>query len=215
MSTLKDFEKSLREKERRVFSSLRTPAKIQDFLNRISYCGDDFYYSPLTVLKDRKASCLDGALFAATALRKLGYPPLIVCLIADNDDDHILALYKRQGLFGALAKSNFAGLRFREPVYRNLRELVMSYFEFYFNLHGVKTLRSYTVPLNLTRFDKINWMTSEDNLEDIADKLDAIRHMPLIKPRMVQRLCPLDKRSYEAGMHGVDTAAVYKPRRKR
>jgi len=175
MSILKDFEKSLREKERRVFSSLRTPSKIQDFLNKASYCDNDVYYSPLTVLKDRKSCCLDGALFAATALRKLGLPPLIVCLSADNDDDHILALYKREGLFGALAKSNFAGLRFREPVYRSLRELVMSYFELYFNFLGEKTLRSYTVPLNLVPFDKINWMTSEDNLEVIADKLDKHR----------------------------------------
>jgi len=215
MSTLKDFEKSLGGKERRLFSSLRTPATIQNFLNNISYCDDDFYYSPLTVLKDRKACCLDGALCAAAALRKLGSPPLIVGLIADNDDDHILALYKKRGLFGALAKSNFAGLRFREPVYRNVRELVMSYFELYFNLHGEKTLRSYTVPLNLKSFDKINWMTSDDNLEVIADKLDTIRHVPLIKPRMVQRLSPVDKRSYEAGMHGVDTTAVYIPHRNR
>lgn len=215
MSTLRDFEKSLRKKERRVFSSLNSPVKIQAFLDQTSYCDDDIYRSPLRVLRDRKACCLDGASFAATALRRLGQPPLIVELIAGNDDDHIIAIYKRNGCFGAIAKSNFAGLRFREPIYRGLRELIMSYFEFYYNLHGNKTLRSYTVPLNLKPFDKIDWMLSDDSLETIAQRLDEIRKVPLLIPQMVRTLSPVDKRSYKAGMLGADTATIYKPHRKR
>jgi hypothetical protein len=134
-------------------------------------------------------------------------------LNAENDDDHILAIYKRNGFFGAVAKSNFVGLRFREPVYRTLRELIMTYFESYYNLDGKKTLRSYTVPLNLKPFDKIDWMISDDNLEVIADRLDTIRKVSMLTPRMIRRLSPVDKRFYKAGMLGADTKEIYKPRR--
>jgi len=134
-------------------------------------------------------------------------------LNAENDDDHILAIYKRNGFFGAVAKSNFVGLRFREPVYRTLRELIMTYFESYYNLDGKKTLRSYTVPLNLKPFDKINWMISDDNLEVIADRLDTIRKVSLLTPRMVRCLSPVDELFYKAGMLGAATKAIYKPQR--
>jgi hypothetical protein len=214
MIALKDFERSLSKNERRVFLNLSSPVKIQAFLDKIPYYDDDTYHSPLSVLRDRKACCLDGALFAAAALRWLGHPPVIVELIAENDDDHIIAIYKQNSFFGAIAKSNFVGLRFREPVYRSLRELIMSYFELYYNLHGKKTLRRYTAPLSLKPFDKINWMLSDDNLETIAQQLDKIRRVSLLTPRMVRNLSTVDKRSYEAGMLGVDTSAIYKPGRK-
>jgi len=213
MSTLKDYERALNKKERRVFINLNSPIKIQAFLDRTPYYDENLYRSPLTVLRKRKACCFDGALFATTALRKIGHPPLIVSLNAENDDDHILALYKRNGFFGAVAKSNFVGLRFREPVYRTLRELIMTYFESYYNLDGKKTLRSYTVPLNLKHFDKIDWMISDDNLEVIADRLDTIRKVSLLTPCMVRRLSTVDKRFYKAGMLGADTKAIYKTRR--
>jgi len=212
MSTLKDFERVLHKRERKLFLSLGSPVKIQAFLDRILYYDEDLYRSPLTVLRKRKACCLDGALFAATALRKIGHPPLIVSLNAENDDDHILAIYKRNGFFGAVAKSNFVGLRFREPVYRTLRELIMTYFESYYNLDGKKTLRSYTVPLNLKPFDKIDWMICDDSLEMIADRLDTIRKVSILTPRMVRRLSTVDKRFYKAGMLGADTKAIYKTR---
>lgn len=213
MSTLKDFERSLNKKEHRVFLNLNSPAKIQEFLDQTLYYDEDFYRSPLTVMRARKACCLDGALCAATVLRKSGHPPLIVGLNAENDDDHVLAIYKKGGFFGAVAKSNFVGLRFREPVYRTLRELVMSYFESYYNLNGKKTLRSYTIPLNLTTFDKIDWMISDDKLEVIAGRLDTIRKVLLLTPGMVRRLTPVDKRFYKAGILGADTRALYKPSR--
>ena len=141
------FKVRLTSEQRGAWQSLTSPANIQAFLDTIPYSAEDANRSPLRVLQERQAHCLDGGLFAAAALRQLGHPPLIVDLLPDpgTDDDHVLAIFRRNGCFGAVAKSNFAGLRYREPVYRSLRNLVMSYFEVYFNVRGEKTLRSYTV----------------------------------------------------------------------
>src|SRR3990172_7915290 len=145
--------------ELRVFARLDSPAKIQVFLDNMPYSAEERYRCPRSVLQDRVAHCYDGALFAAAALRRLGHAPLIIDMLAHNDDDHLLALFKRGGHWGAVAKSNFAGLRYREPIYRTLRELVLSYFEQYYNVEGEKTLRGYTLPLNLKPFDRFHWMT--------------------------------------------------------
>lgn len=206
---------ALRKQDWKLFDGLSTPARIQAFLDGIPYSGENVYRCPARVLRDRKGHCYDGAVFAAAALSRLGHPPLIIDLLADNDDDHLLALYKRDGHWGALAKSNFAGLRFREPIYRTLRELVMSYFEDFYNLRREKTLRSYTAPLNLKRFDKRNWLTDDAAMDAIADRLEAIRQVPLLTKAMIARLLPVDKRSYRAGMLGLDRAGVYKPPSKR
>src|SRR5262245_40563625 len=125
-----------------------TPAKIQKFLD----CDLDYNKerdgetcrSPRRVLRDRTAQCMEGALFAAAALRVQGFPPLLVDLESVRDDDHVIAVFRQRGHWGAVAKSNYAGLRFRSPVYRTLRELVMSYFEHYYNPAGEKTLRAYS-----------------------------------------------------------------------
>ena len=120
-----------------VFSKLTTPKKIQEYLDTLEYSDEERYRCPLNVLKDQKAHCFDGALFGAAALRNLGYLPLLVELIPnEHDDDHILAVFRHSKYWGAVAKSSFVGLRYREPVYQNLRELVMSYFESYFNVKG-------------------------------------------------------------------------------
>ncbi len=207
------FDESLTKQERKAISALTTPAKIQAFLDEIPYSGEERYRCPLTVLRDGKGHCFDGALFGAAMLRRLGHPPHILDMLPNaRDDDHLLALYKRNGHWGAVAKSNFSGLRFREPIYRTLRELVLSYFEQYFNALGEKTLRSYTVPLNLKAFDKQGWMTSDDNLEAIALRLDEIRKVPVLTRRMVANLSPVDQRSYQAGMLGVNEAGLYKLR---
>lgn len=212
MQAVAAFEKSLTRHERKTISALTTPAKIQAFLDEIPYSGEERYRCPLTVLRDGKGHCFDGALFGAAMVRRLGHRPLILDMLPNaRDDDHLLALYKRDGHWGAVAKSNFSGLRFREPIYRTLRELVLSYFEQYFNAVGEKTLRSYTVPLNLKAFDKLDWMTSDDNLEAIALRLDEIRKVPVLTRRMVANLSPVDKRSYQAGMLGVNEAGLYKP----
>ena len=133
----------------------------------------------------------------------------------ERDDDHLLALYKYKRYWGAVAKSNFVGLRFREPIYRNLRELVMSYFEQYYNVAGEKTLRGYTVPLNLKTFDKRNWMTVDDHLERIAERLDEIRRMTLLTPDMVDLLSKIDDRSHKAGLLFVNEAGLYQPEEKK
>jgi hypothetical protein len=172
------------------------------------------YHSPLGVLRTRKAHCFDGSLLAAAALRRLGQSPLILYMFAENDDDHIIALYKRNNCFGAIAKSNFVGLRFREAIYRSLRELILSYFEVYFNLKGEKTLRAYTRPLNLTAFDRIHWMTDNEGLESITQQLETMKRYPLLTSSMTASLSPMDKRSYKANMLGVNVAGIYQPPRK-
>ena len=134
-----------------VLRRLRSPGRIQDFLDGLAYRTEDLPASPRRVLAERRAHCFDGALFAAAALRLAGHKPLLVDLQAVRDDDHVLAVYRDRGRWGALAKSNFSGLRFRDPIFRDLRELAASYFEDYFNLRGEKTLRNFSVPFDLSR----------------------------------------------------------------
>jgi hypothetical protein len=145
---------------------------------------------------------MEGALFGAAALRMLGHPPLLLDLEAERDDDHVLAIFRLRGCWGALAKSNYAGLRYREPVYRTLRELVMSYFEHYYNLRREKTLRNYSRPVNLRRFDKIGWMTAEEDVWPVPEYLCAISHTPVSPPRIVRHLGRVDARLFAAGLVG-------------
>jgi hypothetical protein len=185
---------------------LSRPEKIQSFLdNKILYNKEPdgrTCRSPRCVLRDRVAHCIEGALLAAAALRIHGHPPLILDIEAVRDDDHIITLFKESGHWGAVAKSNYSGLRFREPVYRTLRELVMSYFEHYFNLKGEKTLRRFSRPVNLSRFDRIEWMTSDKNLWEIGEHLIRISHYPIMTSVMVRRLRPVDRRLFQAGLLG-------------
>ncbi|HYM51027.1 MAG TPA: hypothetical protein VET65_10725 [Candidatus Limnocylindrales bacterium] len=156
--------------------------------------------SPRRVLRDRTANCIEGAVFAAAVHRAHGRPPLIMDLTAVHDEDHVIAPFQDRGRWGAVGTSKFVGLRYREPVYRGLRELVMSYFEDYFNLRGERTLRGYGRPVNLARFDRIGWMTSEADLWPIAEHLEAIPHVRLLPPST--RLTWLDARSKRAGLLG-------------
>lgn len=195
--------------EKAVLASLSTPARVQDFLDSIPYTTDHQTRSPRRVLRDRCAHCTEGAIFAAAALRFHGHPPLVVDLRAENDDDHVIAVYRWRRCWGAVAKSNFVGLRYREPIFRNLRELALSYFEEYFNTLGEKTLRAYSRPLDLSVFDHIQWMTTERDLEIIGARLDRVRHHPLLDDEAIRNLRPVDKRMYEAGFLGTDIAGVY------
>lgn len=212
MSHEHSFTDALNGEEKRLMFRLNSPFQIQIFLDSIPYSTETEYRCPLQVLRDRMAHCFDGALFAAAALRQIDFPPLILDMIPDSrDDDHLLALYKVEGHWGAIAKSNFSGLRFREPIFRNLRELVLSYFEQYYNIEREKTLRGYTVPLNLKSFDKIHWMISNAPLERIARRLDEIRRFDLLTPGMIADLSPVDERLYRAGLQGADEAGLHKP----
>jgi hypothetical protein len=212
MAPFEAFERMLADTERGIISGLTSPARIQAFLDDIAYSTDDFYRCPLRVLRERTAHCFDGAVFAAAALRRLGHPPLILDLLSNGrDDEHLLAVFKCDGHWGAVAKSNFVGLRFREPVYRSLRELAMSYFEQYYNIEREKTLRGYTGPLNLNRFDRFDWMTKDEPLDLIARRTDEIRRINLLPPALAERLCPVDERSYQAGLTGADPKGLFKP----
>lgn len=212
MASIKEVWQMFHKKEYKFLATLNTPAKIQTFLDEIPYSTDPIYRCPLSVLRERVAHCFDGALFAAAAVRLLGDPPLILEMVPnDRDDDHLIALYKRNGHWGAIAKSNFVGLRFREPVYRTLRELVMSYFEQFYNVAREKTLRGYSLPLNLKVFDRWNWMTSDESLERIALKLDRMRKISILRKAMISNLSPVDERSYRAGLFGSKRRGLFKP----
>ena len=145
---------------------------------------------------------MEGALFGAAALRMLGHPPLLLDLEAVRDDDHVLAIFQVRGRWGAIAKSNYSGLRYREPVYRTLRELAMSYFEHYFNLRKEKTLRAYSRPVNLARFDSLGWMTAEEDPWMIPEYLCTIAHTPLLPGWLIPRLSRADDRMFAAGLVG-------------
>ena len=192
-------------RELRTLKSLNAPVKVQRYLDELAYNherGGATCRSPRRVLRDRTAQCAEGALFAAAAFRVQGRPPLIIDLEGDRDDDHLLAAYRDRGHWGAVGKSKFAGLRFRAPVYRTVRELVLSYFEDYYNYAGERTLRRYSRPASLARFDRIGWMTSEADLWPVIDHFVGLPHAQLMPPGIAKRLPRKDKRSFEAGLHG-------------
>ncbi len=186
----------------RTLRALKTPARIQRFIDELEYQYASTAWSPQRVLRERKGHCLEGALLAAAALRVNGHRPLLMDLEGVRDDDHVVALYRQHGLWGGIAKSNFAGLRFRSPVYRTLRELAMSYFEHYYNLRGERTLRAYSRIVNLARLDGEHWMTAEEDVWCVPELLIETKHYPLFPDKVARALPRLDRRSFEAGMHG-------------
>jgi hypothetical protein len=205
---------SFSPRERRILRPLKTPARIQYFLDEIRYNLEphgDTCYSPRMVLREGVAHCMEGALVAAAALRLLGHPPLLVDLEAVRDTDHVLAVYRVNGYWGALAKSDYSGLRSREPVYRTIRELVMSYFEHYYNPAGEKTLRAYSRPASLRRFDAIGWMTAERDVWEIPSHLCDIAHVQILNSAALRSVARMDPRLYEAGHLG--SARRYSARR--
>jgi len=181
------------EAQLRLFKKLNTPRKIQDFLETIKANFENTNFSPKLVLENRKAHCFEGALLAAAILRFHGQKPLLVDLkTTAKDDYHVIAVFKENGHWGAVSKTNHGVLRYRDPVYRNVRELVMSFFNEYFLDNGKKTLRSYSRPINLSKFDKFEWMTSEKNLEFIAESIDNVSHLPILNKKMIYGLRKAD-----------------------
>jgi hypothetical protein len=191
-------------------SHFNHPFDIQSFLDSIPYNPVGECRSPRLVLTEPKAHCFEGALFAAAMLREMGHLPLIVDMAAENDDDHVIAVFRTENLWGAIAKSNTSALRYREPVYRNLRELIMSYFDFYFNTLGVKSLRSYSRPVNLNRFNMRNWATSSEDLEYIGDYLYTVRHYPVAGPGVIAGLQKADKLLMDAVFLGANEEGLFK-----
>jgi hypothetical protein len=185
--------------ELRHLRALKSPHGIQRALDNMPYHLADSAWSPRRVLRENTSHCYEGALFAAAALRAIGFPPLILDLEAEHDTDHVIAVYQIGKHWGALAKSNYTGCRYREPVYRTLRELALSYFDTYFNLRGERTLRTYSRPVHMRRFDPLGWTTSEEPVWFVAEYLLTISHYPLITPAQARRLHRLDGRSFRAG----------------
>ena len=192
---------------------LSDPDKIQRFLDSIDYNPNYECRSPRWVIRKKSAHCFEGALFAAAALNFIGYKPLLVDMKSFNDDDHVIAVFKEDDHWGAVAKSNFTTLRYREPVYRTLRELIMSYFDFYFNINGDKSLRSYSLPLDLTIYNRLNWATTDDDLEYIGDKLEELHHFDVISKKMIRKLKAASETMLKAGLMGSNEMGLYKPKK--
>lgn len=161
--------------ERRLFDRLHSPSRIQDFLEGIPTnfeLSGESNYSPRTMLKKKVAHCFEGAVFAAAVLAYHGHKPLLMDFATDYDDeDHCVTLFKEKGLWGALSKTNHAVLLYRDPVYRTPRELAMSYFHEYYMRDGRKSLRGYSAPFDLSKFPYEKWITTEDSLDWIHDKI--------------------------------------------
>ena len=191
------------KQELALMKKLNTPAKVQDFLNSLSqnfeHDGIDRVRSPIQVLRAGDAHCIEGAILAAYILSLHGYPPLVMYLEStEHDFDHVIAPFRQHGLWGAISKTNHAVLRYREPMYRSIRELVMSYFHEYFTDDGVKTLRRYSRPLNLNVFED-DWATADGDLWGIDEELDVIKHYDIVPKHLIKKLRLADEIEREAG----------------
>lgn len=201
MTFLSNFESHLPDAERSLWRSLDSPFAIQNFLDSMPYVGEARDRSPLNVMLDRQCHCLDGGFLAALALWRIGYRPLLIDIVPDPgaDDDHVLALFQVDGRWGALAKSNYINLGFREPVHRNLRELVITYFEHYCSVLKTKSLRGYTRPLDASRYTHLDWACDESASNRLYYKYFYGRKaISLITPSMAARLNPITERMYKA-----------------
>src|SRR5512144_2338322 len=187
MSFITEFQNCLPEEARKKFLSLDSPFAIQEYLDSMPYIGEERDRSPLNVMLDNQSHCLDGGFFAALALWRIGFKPLLIDIVPDpgKDDDHVLALYKVDGRCGAVAKTNYINLGFREPVYKDLRELVMTYFEHYVSIHQEKVLRGYTRPLDASRYIRLDWAWDEVGANELYHKhFYGRKSIPLITKRM-------------------------------
>jgi hypothetical protein len=203
------------EEEIRFLMEFTDPWDIQVYLDKIDYNPGYECRSPRWTIRKKSAHCFEGALLAAAILDFMGHKPLIVDMKAYNDDDHVIAVFREEGFWGAVAKSNFTSLRYREPVYRSLHELIMSYFDFFFNTNGEKSLRSYSRPFNLTAFNNRNWATTDEDLEYIGDRIESIHHYPVISEKMASRLKIASDSMIKAGLLGSNEKGLYKPEAKR
>jgi hypothetical protein len=199
--------------EASLLRKIDAPIKIQKFLNGLAYNPKPGTASPRRALRERKANCFEGALLAAAALRFNGRPPLLVDIRSHNDDDHVLAVFRQNGAWGCVAKSNYTVLRFREPVYRTIRELMTSFFDVYFNPIGEKTLREYSAPFDLSRFDDRQWMTTEEDISWVGDALDRARHYKFLTRAQARDLELVDRDLVRAGLLGSNPRGLFKPKR--
>ena len=201
MSFLAEFESRLPADLRNKFTSLKTPFAIQEYLDSLRYKGEERDRSPLNVMLDGQSHCLDGGFLAPLALWRIGFKPLVIDIVPDPgvDDDHVLALYQIEGRWGALAKTNYINLGFREPVHKNLRELVMTYFEHYVSIHHQKVLTGYTRPIDASRYTHLGWAWDEEGANLLYHKhFYGRKAIPLITRSIAKRLSPATDRAYAA-----------------
>lgn len=191
MSYATRVKKLLTSREQKIFARLSSPSKIQDYLDSLPInfeLREETYFSPREVIRQKTAHCMEGALLAAAAIAFHGGKPYLLDLqTAADDDDHVVALFQKDGAWGAISKTNHAILRYRDPIYRTPRELAMSYFhEYFLEKNGKKTLRAYSAPFDLTRFAPEKWVTTDEDLGWLAGELDWSRHFP-VAPQSVLR----------------------------
>lgn len=187
----------LSKKEALLFKRLNTTRKLQDFLNKLPQnfeLDGETCMSPLRVIRENTAHCIEGALFAAAVLWYHGKRPLVMHLLTkDHDYDHVVALFREQGYWGAISKTNHAVLRYRDPVYKNPRELALSYFnEYFMDKTGEKTMLGYTMPIDLEKIAGAGWLTAKKDLWGINDKLFHSPHKPIAPRPLMQKLRPAD-----------------------
>jgi len=212
MSILSDFVSHLPDEHRKTFLEFKEPHDVQTYVDSLQYNATiERDRSPLNVMLEGQCHCLDGGLFATLALWQLGFQPLMLDLVPAPrlDDDHVLAIFQVDGLWGAVAKSNFLGLRYREPVHRYLRELVMTYFEAYFNNKRERTLRGYTRPFDLSKYNGNTWAWDEAATQGLYKRFYARKAIPLIPDSVAAKLHLLDERSFVGGTLGTDMGETY------
>ena len=193
-------DRLLTKDERKLFQKLDSPQKIQDFLDKLPInfeLNGETYMSPRRVIRERTAHCLEGALLACAAIAYHGGKPLILDIqtIAE-DDDHVVALFKQHGRWGAISKTNHAILRYRDPVYLTPRELAMSYFHEYFLWPGKKTMRAYSKPFNMNQYKLEEWLTPEEDLNWLAQVIDDSEHFPVAERKNLRVLRNAGKVEY-------------------
>lgn len=200
MNILSRFQSLLPATLQETFKNIKSPFDIQEYLLGMPYIAEARDRSPLNVMLDRQCHCLDGGFLAALLLWKLGFPPRVLDIVPDPgiDDDHVLALYRIEGRWGAVAKSNYVNLGFREPVYRDLRELVMSYFEHYVSVNQEKSLRGYTRPIDLSKYADPTWPWDEDRSNRLYKQFYKRKPVALITESMAKRLNPVTDRVYRS-----------------
>ncbi len=196
--------------ERRLLASLETPADIQHYLDALAYDERGGARSPRRVMESEKAQCYSGALFAAAALRELGFPPRIMWMDAVEDDGHCIAVYEVNGLWDSVAKSNFTGIRSREPVY-TYEALSLSYFDFFFNQFGKRTMRAFTVPIELERFEQRGWRFSGGQLLYVDRAIDNAPRAWQLSRAAERKLSRVSKPLMDSGLMGSNPEGLWKP----
>lgn len=202
MSYRDKLKDALSPTERKIFSKLNSPKKIQDYLDTLPInfeIGKETYMSPRRVIQNQTAHCFEGALFACAALAYHGRKPLLLDLVTiDRDEDHVVALFAENGLWGAISKTNHPILRYRDPVYKSARELAMSYFHEYIMDDGTKSLRRFSAAFDLSRYSPLKWVTAEEELDWLVEALNVYKHLSVAPPSAIRKLRKASKLEVKA-----------------